>query len=321
MVHRPVREIHAGTQRIARGEMDQPIAVRGHDELADLAGAFNGMVGEVKAAREEMTDWSRRLEEKVVEKSEELRRAQRQVLHMEKMASLGKLAATVAHEVNNPLSGILTYARLVERELKDQPLPADVSAELQQHLRLIAQECSRCGAIVRNLLLFARHSGGQMGPVDVNQVVERSLALMRHHLEINGIDLACHPLPEGAEIVADGAQVQQALLALMVNAVEAMTGSGKGGVLEVRLEGSPEAVTIHVGDTGVGIHPDVVPHIFEPFFSTKDEASGVGLGLAVVYGIVQRHGGTIEVDSEPGRGTTFHVRLPRRPRGDPDQKA
>jgi two-component system NtrC family sensor kinase len=137
---------------------------------------------------------------------------------------------------------------------------------------------------------------------------------MPNNMDKHTIDQSIH-LPEcDAVMVADGGQVEQALLALLVNAVEAMAGgSGRDGLLTVRVEGDGEAVVIHVCDTGVGIHPEVLPHIFEPFFSTKHQESGVGLGLAVVYGIVQRHGGTIGVDSERGRGTTFHLRLPRRP--------
>ena len=317
LVQRPVDELQRGAQRIARGEMDSPIAVRGRHELAELAGEFNRMAAEVKAAREEVTGWSRRLEEKVVEKGDELRRTQRQVLQMERMASLGKLAATVAHEINNPLSGILGTARLVQRELEDQPLPPGLAAEVSQHLQLIAQECSRCGNIVRNLLLFARRSGGEMAPVDANEVAERGLMLMRHHLEMHGIALRRELLDRDAELVADGAQLQQALLALLVNAVEAITSAGeRESLLTLRLTGDAESVTFHVGDTGVGIHPDVLPHVFEPFFSTKEQESGVGLGLAVVYGIVRRHGGTITVDSQPGQGTTFHVRIPRRPAPD-----
>jgi two-component system NtrC family sensor kinase len=302
--------------------MDRRIEVRGRHELAELAEEFNRMAAEVKAAREEVTGWSRRLEEKVVEKGDELRRTQRQVLQMERMASLGKLAATVAHEINNPLSGILGTARLVQRELEDQPLAPELAAEVSGQLQLIAQECGRCGNIVRNLLLFARRSGGEMAPVDVNEVAERSLMLMRHHLEMHGISLRRELLDGDAEVVADGAQLQQALLALLVNAVEAITSGGdRESVLTLRLTGDAEAVTFHVGDTGVGIHPDALPHVFEPFFSTKNQESGVGLGLSVVYGIVQRHGGAITVDSEPGRGTTFHVRIPRRPAPDAAARA
>jgi two-component system NtrC family sensor kinase len=272
------------------------------------------MAGDLKAARREVTEWSGRLEEKVVEKTEELQRAQRQVLHMEKMASLGKLSATVAHELNNPLSGLLTYSRLVERALARQELPEEARSELGEYLRMMVSESTRCGQIVKNLLLFSRRDGGaELAPVDVEEVIARSLALVRHHLEISGVALRCEPFAGDPVLRADPGQLEQALVALFVNAVEAMSGPGcDEGELTVRAEGDAEAVRIHVGDTGVGIHPDVLPHIFEPFFSTKHEESGVGLGLAVVYGIVQRHGGSIEVDSEPGRGTTFHLTLPRR---------
>jgi two-component system NtrC family sensor kinase len=250
----------------------------------------------------------------VLQKTEEVRRAQGQVLHMEKMASLGKLSATVAHELNNPLSGILTYARLVERELQQQPLEPALRSELGRYLGVIQKECARCGDIVKNLLVFARQRGATMAPCDVNEVVDRALMLVRHHLEISGVQVRQRPLLGDPRIVADAGQLQQCLLALFVNAVEAMQEQGhEGGELSVVLSGDATAVTIDVGDTGVGIPPDVLPQIFEPFFSTKQEASGVGLGLPVVYGIVQRHGGSIDVESTPGRGTVFHLRLPRQP--------
>lgn len=311
LVYRPIARLHEGTRRIAGGELDTRIEVRGRHELARLAAAFNGMAEDLSRARKELTAWSQTLEDKVVEKTEELRRAQRQVLHMEKMASLGKLSATVAHELNNPLAGVLTYARLVERELEEQPIDGVVRAELVRYLGLVQKECGRCGDIVKNLLLFARRSGAEMSPVDLNEILDRSLMLVRHHLEISGVTLTSEPLAGDSEIVADAGQLQQALVALLVNAVEAMAG---GGELAVGLEGDAEEVRISVTDTGTGISADDMPNIFEPFYSTKNGESGVGLGLAVVYGIVHRHGGAIDVDSRPGRGTTFRVRLPRRPR-------
>lgn len=315
VVHRPVIELHKGTQRIARGDLDTRIDVRGEHVLAQLGRSFNGMIDDLRAARQSEADWSQKLEATVAQKTEELRRAQHQVLHMEKMASLGKLSASVAHELNNPLAGMLTYARLVKREIHDQPLESQVRNELERYLGVVENECRRCGEIVKNLLVFARRSGMKMVSVNLNEVVEHSLMLVRHHLEMSRVQLQAELLPDNSEIVADGDQIQQALLALFVNAVEAMnqlpTGEGK---LTVCLHATANEVRMDVGDNGVGIPPDVLPHIFEPFFSTKQKESGVGLGLAVVYGIVHRHGGTIEVESEPGRGTTFHLCLPRRPR-------
>lgn len=312
VIHKPIARLEAGTKRVAAGDLDTPIDVRGEDEISRLAAAFNGMMAEMRAARAELTQWSRTLEQKVESKSRELKLAERQVLHMETMASLGKLSATVAHELNNPLSGVLTYARLIRRELGQQPLDPAVLAELDKYLGLVDRECSRCGAIVHNLLAFARRKGGQMAPVDLNGVVERSLMLVRHHLEMRNIRLVSEPLPEDSTITADAGQLQQALLALLMNAIEAMPAAeGTEHTLTVRLGSEEGGVNIEVTDTGVGIPEDALEHIFEPFFSTKGGESGVGLGLAVVYGIVNRHGGLIEVDSRIGRGTTFRLRLPR----------
>jgi two-component system NtrC family sensor kinase len=314
VVQRPVQRLYEGTCRIANGDLKTRVEVRGNDELARLGVAFNKMARDLDAARQEITQWSQKLENKVVEKTDELSRAQRQVLHMEKMASLGKLSATVAHELNNPLSGVLTYARLVRRELAEQPVASDVREEMTRYLSLIEKECSRCGSIVRNLLLFARQTGVVMAPVDLNEIVERSLMLIRHHLEISGIKLKCDLLQGDRQIIADGGQLQQALVALLVNAVEAMTGLDGQGELSVRMQADEREVQIDVADNGAGIPAAVLPQIFEPFFSTKegDHANGVGLGLSVVYGIVQRHGGQIDVDSQVGKGTVFHVRLPRK---------
>jgi len=313
IVLRPVAALHEGTRRIAAGDLETRISVRGQHELSELAHAFNRMSEDLSTAREELKGWSQKLEAKVQEKTSELQRAQRQVLHMEKMASLGKLSATVAHELNNPISGMLNYSRLVERGLEEQPLDPDAREELGRYLHFLQKECSRCGKIVTNLLLFARRTGADMEPIDLNEIVERSLMLVQHHLKVSNIELSTRPLTGNAMVVADGGQLQQALVALMVNAVEAMGGgrSDGGGVLSVRLDASDGEVTLEIADTGPGIPSEVLPHIFEPFFSTKDQESGVGLGLAVVYGIVQRHGGTIDVDSEPGMGTKFTLRLPR----------
>ena len=311
VVRRPVRELIDGTERIAQGDLETSIEVNGNDELGQLARSFNKMTGDLREAREELTRWSDKLETRLMEKTTELNRTQRQVVHMEKMASLGKLAATVAHELNNPLAGILNYAKLVDRSLSEGELPEDERTELQRCLGLIQKEAARCGDTVRNLLLFARQSGVEMALVHLNPVIDRSLMLVEHHLEMNGVKLEATFFDDGTDqVVCDGNQIQQALLALLVNAVEAMP---EGGMLSVRAVGRDEWVAISVADTGMGIPPEVIPNIFEPFFSTKDKAEGVGLGLAVAYGIIQSHGGNIEVESQVQHGTTFTITLPKRP--------
>ena len=310
----PIARLCSGTRRIAEGDLDSRVEVSGHDELAELGQAFNHMAEDLSAARREITAWSQDLERKVAEKTAELQQAQRQVLHMEKMASLGKLSATVAHEINNPLTGMLIYAGLSRRDLQGQALDPAVREEVMRYLSVIERECRRCGGIVQNLLLFARRSGASMAQVDVNDVVRQSLMLVEHHLHMSGLKLQATFLDNDSCIMADAGQLQQALVALLVNAVEAMSGVPEGqGELVVVLHGTADSVRIDIGDNGIGIRSDVLPQIFEPFFSTKEAENGVGLGLSVVYGIVQRHGGRIEVDSQVGKGTTFHLTLPRNP--------
>ncbi|MFH2006174.1 MAG: ATP-binding protein [bacterium] len=312
VVTKPVRRLQEGTQRVARGDLETRIDVSSRDEMGRLAEAFNTMTEDLQRARAELTDWSQTLEQKVANKTDELGRMQRQVVHMEKMASLGKLSATVAHELNNPLAGILVYAKLVERDLGCAPLCAEEQEELHRYLKLIQKESSRCGEIVRNLLLFARQSAAAFAPAHLNDIVERCLLLMRHHLEMAEVTLDCQPLDGDDEVLCDGDQIQQALVALVVNAAEAMQHV-ENATLTIRLKDLDDSVQIRMTDNGYGIAPEVQPHIFEPFYSTKEKESGVGLGLAVVYGIVQRHGGVIDVNSEVGTGTTFIWTLRRRP--------
>ena len=324
IVRRPVMKLVEGTRRIAQGDLDTRIDVTSRDELGHLADAFNHMTQDLRSAREESNQWSQRLEQKVVEKTAELGRVQRQVLLMDKMASLGKLAATVAHELNNPLAGILNYAKLVERVVRDETLDEAGRQEIQRYLSIIQQESRRSGDIVRNLLLFARQSHTRFASVRLSEIIERSLLLMRHRMEMASISYE-FPKPtltaSGGEaqhdglddrLVCDSDQIQQALVALEVNAIEAMEEIG-GGNLRLTIAAAPEHLDLAISDTGVGIPEETIGHIFEPFFSTKDKESGVGLGLAIVYGIVRSHDGSIDVKSQPGVGTTFTLRLPRHP--------
>jgi two-component system NtrC family sensor kinase len=310
MVRRPVGKLIEGTARVARGELDASLAVSSPNEIGQLARAFSHMTRDLARAQEENAAWALELEAKVREKTEEASRAQRQVIHMEKMVSLGQLAATVAHELNNPLAGILAYAKLVSRSLQEGIGSPQEQGDVERFLAVIQQESSRCGDIVKNLLLFARRSGVRFESQPLNPIIDRAVLLVRHLAELRKIVLTVEPLAGDDRVVCDAAEIQQALVALLINAVEAMA---EGGALRVAATEVGAAVELAVADSGSGIEAGDLPRIFEPFYTTKADSSGAGLGLAVVFGIVQRHGGSIDVESAVGRGTTFRLRLPRRP--------
>jgi two-component system NtrC family sensor kinase len=300
VVYRPVKELIDGTHRVANGDLKYRLPVRSDDELGDLAASFNKMTAEVD---EEQS----RIEEQVRRKTAELERVYRTLLSTEKMASIGKLAATVAHEINNPLFGILTYARLVLREIQKHDIPP--RDDLVEQLQIIERESKRCGDLVKNLLTFSRQAPSHRESNDLNTIVHRAVLLLKHKLEMQNIELV-ETLGEGlAPVDCDANQIQQVLVVLMVNASEAMQ---RGGRLEVTTIGGPERehCAVRVRDTGSGIPPDVLPHIFDPFFTTKEDQNRTGLGLAVAHSIVEQHAGEISVRSTPGEGTEFEVALP-----------
>lgn len=309
-IRRPVRRLMRGTERIAAGRLDTLIPVTGDDELGQLATSFNTMTRSLQRAETENRELARTLEDRVREKTAELQRVYDGMIRIEKMASLGKLAASVAHELNNPLAGILAYARLLERRVRAGPLSEEKTREALADLNLIARETERCGQIVRNLLLFSRREASDVSVVPLGPVVERASRLIAHHMDMARVRFAASVEPDDLRVVGDEDQLQQALVALFVNAVEAMPD---GGALTVTARASEDGAEarIAVADTGVGIPAGDLPHIFEPFFSTKAAGQGTGLGLSIVYGIVERHSGTLTVNSEPGRGTTFTITLPR----------
>jgi two-component system NtrC family sensor kinase len=315
VVRRPVNQLIEGTKRVSAGDLTTEIKVDSHNEIGELASDFNKMTGDLRQAREALQEWSSRLETKLQEKTAELTHTQRQVAHMDKMASLGKLGATVAHELNNPLAGILNYSKLVSRTIRESDLSEADKEELERSLVLIQKEAERSGGIVKNLLTFARRSGTEFALHSMNDILERSLMLIRHHLEMSDIQLESSHIEGDDKLVCDADQLQQALVALLVNAVEAMPS---GGTLTVKAMGSDEWIDLEISDTGVGISEDAVSQIFEPFYTSKTVTEGAGLGLAVVYGIVQRHKGRIEVESKLNEGTTFRVYLPRQPVDDPE---
>ena len=240
---------------------------------------------------------------------EELKEAQEQVVRTEKLASLGKLAATVAHEINNPLAAVLTYIRLMMKLIVRGSFTQERLDDISRYLNTMESETARCGEIVKNLLAFSRKSAIHIKTQSIEEIIDKTLKLITHDLEMKGIQVVKEFEPALPEILCDFKQIQQAFLNLISNASEAMSG---GGFLTLTVRGFKKEgfVEVVISDTGIGISEEDLKNIFEPFFTTKEEGKGVGLGLSVVYGIVTRHNGSVDVESELEKGSSFMVRLP-----------
>ena len=305
-VVRPVQALVDGTRRVAVDQLDTEIRVSSRGELGLLAAYFNDMTRSLRRTEGELQDLMLDLERQVGERTADLRKAQGALVHSEKMSSLGQLAASIAHEINNPLAGILTFAKLIIRTLEAGAPDEATRHELVRNLALVQRETERCSAIVRNLLDFARDRPLALRELSVNAVVEEGLQLVGHQIAIQGLTLEKRLGPVPA-VLADFGQLRQAIVNVAMNAIEAM---GKSGTLTVVTRAASDGgVEIAFADTGPGISDEHLAHLFEPFFTTKGE-KGTGLGLAVVYGIAKRHHGEVDVRSEVGRGTTFVFRLP-----------
>jgi two-component system, NtrC family, sensor kinase len=307
LVHRPFHRLLEATEKIGRGDLHTRLDAHFSGELEDLAWSINEMASRLQRAQAELKDWGNQLEERVADKSRELERAQEHLVFSEKMVSLGKLAAIVAHEINNPLGGILVSVKLLRRRLPKM-IPAREDREtVDATLAMIEQETARSGDVVRNLLLFSREGDVTAAETSLEDVVARTLSLIAHKAQLQGVQIEFSPQAGLPLVECDANQIEQALLALVLNAIDAMP---EGGQLRIKLDRSSLGVRVAVRDNGNGIPEEIRPRLFEPFFTTKDEGQGTGLGLSVMYGIVRSHGGTVEFESEPGKGTCFLIDLP-----------
>ena len=285
------------------------IQATGKDEMGFLGRSFNEMTADIRKAKDEITSWSNQLEYRVKEKTEELEKTQERNLQIEKMTSMGQLSATVAHELNNPMAGILTYSKLIQKKINKGQLNEQERESVLKHLKMIETESARSGEIVKNMLLFSRQEAIDMKPHQLENIINLSLDLISHHLKLHNINLVKDFQQDLPLVDVDENQMKQALLALYVNAVEAMENEDTL-TIRTRLKKSRHHVSLFIEDTGKGIPDTIKSQVFEPFFTTKHEVKGVGLGLAAVFAIIHKHGGEITFESEVDKGTTFEIILP-----------
>jgi two-component system NtrC family sensor kinase len=260
------------------------------------------MTEELKVANKKLIEWGKTLEKKVEERTKELTEMQAHLVQSEKLASLGKLAAGIAHEINNPLGGVLIYSHLL---LED----TDKNSPRYENLKKIVKETTRCKGIVRGLLEFARPKDPEMILTDINETVDKSLSIMERQALFQNINLKRDYSTDLPKIVADSAQLQQVFMNIIINAAEAMDGDGTLSI-HTFLGEDGESIQIEFTDTGHGIKEEDKKRLFEPFFSTKEVGKGTGLGLAISYSIIQKHNGEIKVTSREGEGSTFTVIIP-----------
>jgi two-component system NtrC family sensor kinase len=319
----PIRELVEGTHAVSQMELDRPIAIPHRSrELDELVDSFNLMRERLKAAVAELNELTQTLESKVADRTAQLQVAHRKLMQSDRLASLGQLAASVAHEINNPISGVLNLSMLLERLMANGTFPAGREAEFRRYLGQISGETSRVGRIVSDLLAFSRRSKPHRAPADLNKLIQDTLSLVSHKLRLINAEVVLELDGKLPPVECDASQIQQVVLNLALNGAQAMA-SNNGGKLtfSTRLLSDGNSVELQVRDTGEGIAPENLAKIFDPFFTTKADGKGVGLGLAVLYGIVKAHDGEVDVTSRQNEGTTFTVTLPLKSNSQPAQSA
>ena len=304
LVNRPIDKLRAATKRAADGNLDQAVTIRTHDELGELSESFNNMIAELKHSRDAIEGWTQTLEHRVQERTRELQQVQDQLIHAGKMAALGELAAGVAHEINNPLTGVLTFSSLLLKKV-------DENHPWRKDLETIVQQTSRCRNIVKGLLDFARQRKPDKKQWDIHTLLERTIGLVEKQAPFQNIQIIKEFKMDLPMLYLDGDQIQQIFMNIILNAGDAMARGG--GTLTIKTESRDGMAEVSFKDTGPGISKEHLSKLFDPFFTTKETGKGTGLGLAISYGIVQSHGGDIKVESEEKKGAIFRIRLPIEP--------
>lgn len=315
LVHLPLRDLESGAKRLTSGDLDHAIPVRSADELGQMAISFNSMTEALRDSQLERKNWAQTLEEKVKTRTQQLRVAEAEATRSEKLASVGLLAAGIAHELNNPLTGVLTFSNLLRKKMPDGSADAE-------DMDLVIQETKRCAAIIRRLLDFAREKKPEKKFHDLNQIIEETERLIERPAHLRDIEIRKELDTSLPPVWVDADQIKQVVMNMLVNAQQAID---KRGTINVRTRIAPELKSadplteavrmaeVAIMDTGCGIPEKNLQRIFDPFFTSKEVGKGTGLGLSVSHGIVRAHGGLIEVESRVGEGTTFRVYLPVKP--------
>lgn len=304
LVSTPVNLLAQGMERVAGGDLDYHLTIDTKDEIGDLARAFNAMTYDLKKAKNELVEWGHTLEEKVQEKTEAIQRAQVQLIHSEKLASLGRMAAGVAHEINSPLTGIVTFGHLLQKSFPP-------GTQEREDIEVIIDQANRCSNIIKGLLGFARASVAEKAAANINDILDSSLNIVRNKADFFNIKLITDFDRSLPRVKTDPSQLQQVFLNMIMNAADAIEEKGTITITTKTIEDDGnDFVEIEFRDTGSGISDEILGKLFEPFFTTKPVGKGTGLGLAVSHGIIQEHGGKISVKTKVGEGTSFFIRLP-----------
>jgi len=315
LVYVPLRDLETGAKRLSAGNMEQMIPVRSADEFGQLAASFNAMTAALGNSQLELREWGHTLEQKVEKRTQELRIAEAETARTEKLASVGLLAAGIAHELNNPLTGVLTFTTLLRKKIPDGSADAE-------DLDLVIRETKRCATIIRRLLDFAREKTPEKKFADLNRVIEDTARIIERPASFRDIEIAMDLDPQLPRVWVDADLIKQVIMNMLVNAQHAIEHEGSITVRSRRLPlpKSPEPgmepvpmVEISIIDSGCGIPEKNLKRIFDPFFTSKEVGKGTGLGLSVSHGIVRAHGGLIEVESAVGKGSTFRIYLPVEP--------
>ena len=316
LVHRfvyvPLRDLENGSKRISSGNLEQTIPVRSADEFGQVAASFNSMTGALKSSQLELREWARTLEQKVQKRTRELRAAEREAARGEKLASVGLLAAGIAHELNNPLTGILTFSHLIRKKMPEGSQDAE-------DMDLVLRETKRCAAIIRRLLDFAREQAPEKKFADLNMIIQDTARIIERPAHLADIEITLDLDRTLPPVWVDEDLIKQVVMNILVNAQHSIENEG---TIVVRTRRLPEPVSPEPGmdpvpmvemaiiDTGCGIPEQNLKRVFDPFFTTKDIGKGTGLGLSVSHGIVKAHGGMIKAESTVGKGSTFRIYLP-----------